>query len=1223
MEIKFSYDEKRKIELGEAIAANNRGKETPTFKKMVESNWLRNFEKNFDLKDKFLKITEIFNKQKKLELQILNLDIRGFKKSINFKDLWKNDEPNLKMGNVAFVFRADEQIFGNTNNSIVIFVSISINNSSEATTNNQFSKSVILNVQRIELLDLPYLESNSVIEATFNGKIDIKFNKENKNFDPRLIAILNDVKKIDKINQENNGKDEIKYQAWNHLIFLINNFYHDKKNDKDKKEIFVKDEKLIIDKNSKNGTFYILNKSDFDFENVTNKIQFHIFNEADTNSTTPIKLFPNPKIIELKSEYFNELNVFQDNLDNYENEIGKIKINIEEKENSYKDIKNQIKIFNKKIEKKEDTILSLKKDNDILIKKNKEDEKNKNLVFKNNLKIKQNKEKQVAEINDIKNIDIEVIDLEKEIKLIDINIKKLKEDFKKHASEIKNIETKIKGHKICIKYLGDYIVYKVKFEILKRKNNTPIQGFVIKRFIDELNEQGRITWEITTVDKGKIEVIKRYGYAFKNINLGLYKNPYLVYSMFNTPKINNSSWKKPNTTIIEKYQLNDEQKKVIEKAINTRDVFYLQGPPGTGKTHTIAAISEEYINSNKNIVITSSTHEAINNYFDRLDEMNYNNPNILLLKYRHLQEDEKFNEDKMYDHFFQKAINYGTVSTKNENELNDLINAYKEKNGSNLIDYFLPEEINIIAKLDKNKITNLANKNSRIKRLWEKIENEYSNDQKSNKDLINFFNDRIKNNYELKTIEKSDDLILNFKKIFKLSKLIEIGDSINDYKKSSDSSNFFSNYLNSLNKIMINNTDDNQKEKNKFKEFVFKNNLINVIGITTTARMSIKVSNIERSLFSDYPIDLVIIDEISKSVTPEILSRIILAKQVIFAGDYKQLPPILDFEESEVDEIYKKQTEKINSNFEIYSKEDFYEEIAKLYKTSFFKTKVEKMKNQELSKIPYQNLVIQHRFSEGIMSIVNEFYDPNEKLKMPINYSPFKEYVLKISGNSLNESIALIDTSILSLDFIELLKNTNLKLGISNPGFKNFDSNQSIFQRRHMTARINDFNAFVIAKAVKDLVEKNKNKELKNKIGIIAMTRSQTYVIDYFLKEIFNNKELENLKIKVDTVDNFQGREKEIIFVDLVRAHGSYEKDKITFNRRNLEFYKEPERLNVAFSRAKAKMIIVGSFQNHLLNKETVTSKTGNIQYFRNVYNIHDRNGALVSTNADEKVSEK
>jgi superfamily I DNA and/or RNA helicase len=113
------------------------------------------------------------------------------------------------------------------------------------------------------------------------------------------------------------------------------------------------------------------------------------------------------------------------------------------------------------------------------------------------------------------------------------------------------------------------------------------------------------------------------------------------------------------------------------------------------------------------------------------------------------------------------------------------------------------------------------------------------------------------------------------------------------------------------------------------------------------------------------------------------------------------------------------------------------------------------------------------------------------------------------------------------------------------------------------------------------------------------MTRSQVKIIDHFLKEIFNDNinDLEKLNIKIDTVDNFQGREKEIIFVDLVRAHGSYEheKNKIDYNqKRNLKFYMILERLNVAFSRAKAKMIIVGAFKNHLLDEKTISSSSSN-----------------------------
>ena len=76
--------------------------------------------------------------------------------------------------------------------------------------------------------------------------------------------------------------------------------------------------------------------------------------------------------------------------------------------------------------------------------------------------------------------------------------------------------------------------------------------------------------------------------------------------------------------------------------------------------------------------------------------------------------------------------------------------------------------------------------------------------------------------------------------------------------------------------------------------------------------------------------------------------------------------------------------------------------------------------------------------------------------------------------------------------------------------------------------------------------------------------------------------------IKIDTVDNFQGREAEVIIVDFVRSYGKLEGDKVKLEARNLDFYFVKERINVAISRAKAKLIIVGSFKKHYLKKDTI-----------------------------------
>jgi hypothetical protein len=52
----------------------------------------------------------------------------------------------------------------------------------------------------------------------------------------------------------------------------------------------------------------------------------------------------------------------------------------------------------------------------------------------------------------------------------------------------------------------------------------------------------------------------------------------------------------------------------------------------------------------------------------------------------------------MYQYFFEKVINFGTSSHKNENKINDLVSEYQETYGSNIIDYFLPQEIDILVK---------------------------------------------------------------------------------------------------------------------------------------------------------------------------------------------------------------------------------------------------------------------------------------------------------------------------------------------------------------------------------------------------------------------------------------------------------------------------------------------------------------------------------------------
>ena len=95
-------------------------------------------------------------------------------------------------------------------------------------------------------------------------------------------------------------------------------------------------------------------------------------------------------------------------------------------------------------------------------------------------------------------------------------------------------------------------------------------------------------------------------------------------------------------------------------------------------------------------------------------------------------------------------------------------------------------------------------------------------------------------------------------------------------------------------------------------------------------------------------------------------------------------------------------------------------------------------------------------------------------------------------------------------------------------------------------------------------------------IGIISPYADQVKLIQ------------EKTPIEVKTVDGFQGREKEIIIISTVRSN----------NNGNIGFLKDLRRLNVAITRAKRKLIIIG-------NKETLKT---NPTYSRLIDFVEEKN---------------
>ena len=87
------------------------------------------------------------------------------------------------------------------------------------------------------------------------------------------------------------------------------------------------------------------------------------------------------------------------------------------------------------------------------------------------------------------------------------------------------------------------------------------------------------------------------------------------------------------------------------------------------------------------------------------------------------------------------------------------------------------------------------------------------------------------------------------------------------------------------------------------------------------------------------------------------------------------------------------------------------------------------------------------------------------------------------------------------------------------------------------------------------------------KIGIISPYRAQINYLKDQVEQIPELQELVNKKLlSIGTVDSFQGQERDIIYISMVRSN----------DRGEIGFLADIRRMNVAMTRARKKLVIVG-----------------------------------------------
>ena len=344
-----------------------------------------------------------------------------------------------------------------------------------------------------------------------------------------------------------------------------------------------------------------------------------------------------------------------------------------------------------------------------------------------------------------------------------------------------------------------------------------------------------------------------------------------------------------------------------------------------------------------------------------------------------------------------------------------------------------------------------------------------------------------------------------------------------------------------------------EEDRISFTKKLFIN--ANIFGITCTSRDNftedameeLREYNLGDVNIRNVGIDVVIIDEVSKSSFLELLISTLYGKTVILVGDHRQLPPLYDLKHLKENDF-----ENLDPTIINYQRNKEYQE---LYEKSFFKELFEKIPDSY--KIMLNK---QYRCHSDIMDVFNHFYKTAGKKGLEIgltNQNDIKQHGLSIKGKNK----ILIDPE-------------------NHVYFVNCNEYES--RNEDSSSIINEQEAEVVSKLLKLINEEygnmlkkgdlvcEKNRDERKSIGVICTYSDQAKQIKNKIKgekfENFSKKREERLII--NTVDDFQGDERDIIILSMVRNPKG---------RHNREFIDQFERINVALSRARCMLIIVGA----------------------------------------------
>lgn len=351
---------------------------------------------------------------------------------------------------------------------------------------------------------------------------------------------------------------------------------------------------------------------------------------------------------------------------------------------------------------------------------------------------------------------------------------------------------------------------------------------------------------------------------------------------------------------------------------------------------------------------------------------------------------------------------------------------------------------------------------------------------------------------------------------------------------------------------------------------------VNVIGMTCSANIKFdnEFEDDQKIDLSELNIDVVIIDEVSKIPFIELLQPILYGKTVVLVGDHKQLPPMYPGK-IDKEEMDKYDSDIINPDLEkkyrdMFEDKSFFEELFN--------------KTPESNKIM---LTKQYRMHRAIMKIDNVFY--GGKLELGCRDDQ-KQHYLNIDGAHGKKIISERNHVL----FVDCKGNENQESGSTS--FTNHEEAKVV----NRLLELIDKNCRYDRNGRKLGYEFNKRHDERLSVGVISTYADQARLIKRLRNtkyKSFNDSGDEKFGIK--SVDDFQGDERDIIILSLVRTD------------KRAKFLQDYRRINVAISRARRLLIIVGN--KSALESMFTTLDNNRVPIYKNIISAVERENGYLS----------